>query len=82
MITANVVKLGEDGSSSDDSQYDYFIQLNRENRFWAKVKDLETFNEVYKSEIDAFLEEYGFAVYVFPHNCSCNYAEPPTGSGE
>ena len=77
MITANVVKLGEDGSSSDDSQYDYFIQLNR-----AKVKDLETFYEVYKSEIDAFLEEYGFAVYIFPHNCSCNYAEPPTGSAE
>ena len=71
-----MIKIGEDSSSSEDSQYEYFIDAGQ-RYFWVKVKDLETFNEDYKSEIDAFLEEYGFEAYVFPRDSSCNYAASP-----
>ena len=76
LLAIYVIKVGDDPSSSDSDQYDYFINT-RGNLSWVKVNDVEMFQEVYKSEIDAFLEEYGFSVDVIPHNSSCNYAKPP-----
>ena len=77
----NVVKVGYDFGSSENDQYDYFINNRKqEDKFKVKVKNVETFQEVYKPEIDAFLEEYGFSSYEIPHSSSCKYAEPPTGS--
>ena len=76
LLAIYVIKVGDDPSSSDSDQYDYFINT-RGNKLWVKVKDVEMFQEVYKPEIDAFLEEYDISVEVIPHSRSCNYAEPP-----
>ena len=49
----------------------------RGDKLWVKVKDVEMFQEVYKPEIDTFLEEYDISVDMISHFSSCNYAEPP-----
>ena len=71
-----LIKVGDDSSSSGNNQYDYFINI-RGDKLWVKVKDVEMFQEVYKPEIDAFLEEYDLSIDVIPHNSSCNYPDPP-----
>ena len=71
-----MIKVHDDSGSSDNDQYDYFINIGG-NKLWVKVKDIEMFQEVYKPEIDAFLEEHGFSITEIPHNSSCNYPEAP-----
>ena len=74
-----MVKTGDDSGSSEsgDDQYDYFINVGKNDYFSVRVKNLDTYNQKYKAEIDSFLEEYDLPVYVIPHNSRCNYPEFP-----